>query len=88
MIKVPNVKLFNKVVDRAVNELEFYNDPVSYRCDLLTAHADVGLDFEKLLDFPIHDFFHDVVGLGLNIDRYKCKVENNFVPRCALPEEV
>ena len=86
--EVPNIKLFNKVVDRAVNELDVYNDEVSYRCDLLTAHTDLGLDFEKLLAFPIHDFFHDIVGLALNTDRYKSKVINDFVPRCALPEEV
>ena len=86
--EVPNIKLFNKVVDRAVNELDVYKDEVSYRCDLLTAHTDIGLDFEKLLAFPIYDFVHDMRGIANNVDRYKNKVENGFVPRCALPEEV
>ena len=88
MIKVPNVKLFNKVVDRAVNECDLYNDEISYRCDLLNAHVDIGLDFEKLLNFGLCDFMHDLYGLSRNIDRYKFKVMNGFVPRCALPEEV
>lgn len=88
MRKVPNVKLFNKVVDRCVNELGYYNDPISYRCDLLTAHVEVGLDFEKLLNFPFIDFDHDIYGLACCIDRYAGKVMNDFVPRCALPEEV
>ena len=88
MIKVPNVKLFNKVVKRAVNECGFYNNEVSYRCDLLNGHTDLGLDFEKLLNFGKEDFHHDMYGLSSNIDRYKMKVMNGFVPRCALPEEV
>ena len=86
--EVPNVDLFNKVVKRAVNECNYYKDEVSYRCDLLNAHTDLGLDFEKLLNFGKEDFHHDMYGLSSNIDRYKMKVMNDFLPRCALPEEI
>jgi len=89
MRELPNLKLFNAIVDRCVNDLSFYNDGgMSYRCDLMTAHDDIGLDFKKLLAFPANDFYHDINGIADNVDRYKMKVMNNFVPRCALPEEV
>jgi len=81
--------LFRAVVWRCRNELPkwYGDDGLSWCCDLDTAHNDIGLDFHKLLYSPCEDFVHDVVGISNNVDRYKLKVMNNFVPRCALPEE-
>jgi hypothetical protein len=89
MRKFPKIDLFDKVIDRCVNELGYYSDGgMSYRLDLMTAHDDIGLDFKKLLNFPFNDFDHDIYGLACSIDRLERKVMNDFVPRCALPEEV
>jgi hypothetical protein len=90
MRELPNLKLFNAVAWRCDVELPgFYNDAgTSWKCDLDTAHIDIGLDFKKLLNCESADFVHDMRGIANNIDRYKLKVMNNFVPRCALPEEV
>lgn len=55
--------------------------------DINAAHSNgCPLDFQKLLDFPDFDFFHDVDGTRTHIDRKTGKLQHHFVPRCAQPE--
>ena len=83
----PNLETFNAVAKRAVADVGIYSDEVSYRCDLLTAHADIGLDFDQLLESSPREFRHDIVGLSRSVDRYKSKVIE-FIPICSIKEAV
>lgn len=54
--------------------------------DLEYCHDDIPLDFEKLADFGDGDFGHDISGIYWNFNRDTKKLENCFVPRCAVRE--
>ena len=53
------------------------------KMDLEAAHCNgMPLDFDQLLEFPLADFAHDVVGIHNHIDRDTGKLLDCFVPRC------
>lgn len=54
--------------------------------DVTACHANgCPLDLEKLLHADAFNFSHDVFGIARYINRNTGKLENCFVPRCALP---
>jgi len=82
-----NMAAYHKCAERAKEELGHYgNDDFSYRADLHSAHYDVGLDFEKLLEFDGFNFAHDIYGISKHLNRLTLKLENCFLPRCSDPK--
>ncbi len=55
--------------------------------DLEAANATVGLDIDRLLDFPDADFLHDVLGIAQHTDRRTGDLGDGFLPRCAARKE-
>ena len=54
--------------------------------DLEFCHDDdQELDFEKLLAFKDSDLAHDIGGINRDFNRETHKLEDCFVPRCAVP---
>lgn len=72
----------HKVMDRALKQYPTY-PPMTLALDLLNAHDDVGLDFERLLAFEAFDFSHDITGICNHMDRSTGKLRHCFLPRCA-----
>ena len=54
--------------------------------DLEFCNDDIPLDFEKLKGFGDGDFGHDITGIHRHFNRHTKKLEDCFVPRCAIPE--
>jgi hypothetical protein len=52
--------------------------------DLEFCDEDVALDFEKLAGFDDGDFGHDIAGIYRHFNRQTKKLEDCFVPRCAV----
>lgn len=82
-------RLFTRIIERF---FEFDHikpwelDKLSVEMDLIACHCnDYPLDLERLLfKFDDFDFLHDVVGIMNHINRDTAKLENLFIPRCAL----
>ncbi len=60
-----------------------YIDKLSLTMDVEFADQDVGMDLQKLLDFPDGDFFHDMGGIVRHMNRETKKLGDCFMPRCA-----
>ena len=43
-----------------------------------------GVDVERLLSFPDADFYHDMNGIFVHMDRETCRLGDCFVPRAGL----
>lgn len=82
--------LLMRVVDRAINELNGYPDePRTLIMDLNACHANgCPLDFAGLLTAHLGDFSHDIYGVREHINRQTGKLEDCFVPRYALANQV
>lgn len=52
--------------------------------DLEFCNDDIPLDFEKLAAFDDGDFGHDIGGIYRHFNRQTKKLEDCFVPRCAV----
>lgn len=80
-----NMGLICKIADRVQKEVQI-DDRMSLVMDIEVAHCHIPLDLQKLLDAPSFDFGHDVGGIRQNLNRETGKIDNCFLPRCALPE--
>ncbi len=54
--------------------------------DLEYCNDDIPLDFKKLQDFDDMNFDHDIGGIRRHFNRETKKLEDCFLPRCAIPE--
>ncbi len=74
--------LIRKIVARGKSEVREL-DGMSVAMDLSAVNAnDCKLDFEKLLEFDDFNFWHDINGISVHIDRETGKLQNCFLPRC------
>ncbi len=53
--------------------------------DIEYTNDEIPLDLEKFLAFDDGDFGHDITGIFSNFNRETLKMDNFFLPRCALP---
>lgn len=89
MVKA-DVDAITKVMERAWDKIkDSYPDKLSLFMDLHATHTNgCPLDFNKLLSFDDFDFYHDILGIRKNLNRDTKKLENVFLPRCAVPNAV
>lgn len=74
------------IVDRWL-AMQGQRDAIVVVMDLSAANGVNGnppLDLDRLEAFDHLNFAHDMAGIGRNINRRTGKIENNFVPRCAI----
>lgn len=78
-----------QVCERAEKEGLAYASRISMHMDLDCADRDCPLDFDKLLDFPLPDFQHDIIGIARHLDRtkYPGTLIDGFLPRCAIRQD-
>jgi len=82
MIDQKHVDLIIEITDRAWVKLKNnYEDKLSLMMDVETAYQDCLLDLQKLLDADDFNFYHDIIGIGNNLNRQTKKLENCFLPR-------
>jgi hypothetical protein len=56
---------------------------IDWHMDLTACHSNgCPMDFQKLLDAPMFDFLHDMVGIANHIDRSTGQLQHCFLPRC------
>lgn len=83
-------ELINQIADRAVALATKHGskyDKMTATMDVTACHANgCELDLNKLLGAPEHEFAHDIGGIRNHINRRTGKLEDCFVPRCAMPE--
>lgn len=71
--------LIDRIVDRAK-----VDDPMGLDMDITACHCNGNpLDLQKFADALYPDFWHDINGIRLYIDRSTGKLSNCFVPRCS-----
>lgn len=63
-------------------------DHVDLQMDLEFCHQHTPLDFLKMLDADDFDLVHDVLGIRQHLNRETGELENCFVPRMAITEQV
>ena len=78
-------KLINRIVARFIaSNSSYYKDSIEHVMDLIACHNHgCRLDFQKLLNAPEFDFFHDMYGIAKHLDRNNGQLQDLFVPRCA-----
>lgn len=81
-----------RIVDRLHQDLPTAYESQPRRVWIMDIQACHGngcpLDLPILLTMPELDFSHDVLGIRENINRTTGKLDNYFVPRCALSNHV
>lgn len=76
--------LILSIVNRGWEKMkENYKDKLSMIMDIEYAHKDCPLKLQELFDADDMNFYHDIIGIGNNIDRATGKLKNCFVPRFA-----
>lgn len=78
-------KLINRIVARfLLSNPSYYKGSIEHVMDLIVCHNHgCKLDFQKLLNAPDFDFFHDMYGIAKHLDRKNGQLQEFFVPRCA-----
>lgn len=71
------LKLFGDLVGDGISKIDLV-------MDLEYANEDIPLDFEKLLGFDDGNFAHDIIGIYKNFNRETLRMDNFFLPRCAV----
>lgn len=75
-------ELITKIAQRAVKELKNL-EYMDTSMDITAVHCnDVKLDLQKLLDFDLFNFAHDIYGINRSLNRNAGKLEFGFLPRC------
>lgn len=83
-------ELIGKIVDRAFKETDIgdVQDRMTTHMDLTACHANgCEIDLARMLAAPKLDFVHDLYGIRRHINRRTGKLEDCFVPRCAMAGE-
>ena len=62
-------------------ELSVALDRTSLSMDLTVCHNLRHADLSTLLDFPLYDFAHDLIGITKYLDRKNGKLKECFMPR-------
>ena len=81
-------ELIQKICDRALKKDEvrvIVVERLDLEMDITAAHCNgCRLDLEKLLSFNDRNFFYDIIGITIHVDRKTGKLRNHFLPRCAV----
>lgn len=80
--------LISKIADRGIKLTEQLGGPPVEKTeavmDISAAHLAVGLRLDQFVTMRDPDFAHDFFGIRATINRRTGKLENCFLPRCAL----
>lgn len=74
--------LCNKIAERSVKECGF--DKCTAFMDITICHSEAReINLEELLNAPLEDFSHDVLGINQHLDHDTHKLTDYFLPRYA-----
>lgn len=85
--------IIGRIVKRAVAMAREHDmkgiDAMELSMDVTACHLNgCPLELAKLESAPDTDFAHDVFGIRRSIDRKTGQLQNSFLPRCSVPENV
>lgn len=84
--KLNDCLTIRKIAARAVERAARHGivlDPLDIEMDVSATHANgCRLDLQKLLDFDVVNFAHDISGIRRHLDRDTGKLQDHFLPRC------
>ena len=84
MINQNNVNLIMDITDRAWGKLkDNYKDKLDLMMDIDATNENCPLRLKELLNADDFNFYHDIIGIGNNLNRKTKKLENCFLPRYA-----
>ena len=84
MVTQNNVNLIMDITDRAWGKLkDNYKDKLDLMMDIDATNENCPLRLKELLDADDFNFYHDLIGIGNNLNRKTKKLENCFLPRFA-----
>lgn len=84
MIDQKKVDLIIAIVDRGWEKMKAnYPDKLSMMMDIDATNENCRLKLLELLVAKDADFYHDLIGIGNNLNRKTKKLENCFLPRYA-----
>jgi len=75
------------IVTRTIREHPSLSRRLDLMMDLEYTHQCIPMDLDQFLNFDAGNFNHDIGGIVANFNRETLKMDNCFVPRCALPEQ-
>ena len=74
--------LCNQIAERSVKECGF--DKCTAYMDIIICHSEAReIKLEELLNAPLEDFSHDVLGINQHLDHGTHKLTDCFLPRYA-----
>jgi hypothetical protein len=79
--KAKDFDTIDLIVERTIKLHANQSDQVTLFIDLMKCHDEVTLDLEKLLNFPVGDFLHDIYGIQQYMDRRTGILKDCFLPR-------
>lgn len=80
--KIEKTRLIMKIVDRGWEKMKSnYRDKLSMTMDIDATNENYPLKLQELLEAEDFNFYHDLIGIGNNLNRKTKKLENCFLPR-------
>ncbi len=79
-----DLKTIDLIVNRLQDDTLSRLDRMTLTMDIAAAHQYQPIDLERLLAANDSNFYHDVNGIVVNLDRTTGLLENCFVPRYSL----
>lgn len=84
MVDQNKVNLIMDIVDRGWEKMKVnYKDKLSMMMDIDATNENCPLKLQELLNADDFNFYHDLIGIGNNLNRKTKKLENCFLPRFA-----
>jgi len=76
-----------KIIKRVFDAERVYypGDRIDLALDLEHTDKVIPLDFDRLIEFPDGDFYHDILGIYRHFDTQEKVMKDCFLPRCAKP---
>lgn len=76
-----------KIIKRVFDAEKVYypGDRIDLALDLEYTDKVIPLDFDRLIEFPDLDFYHDIMGIYRHFDTEEKVMKDCFLPRCAKP---
>jgi hypothetical protein len=82
-----NFEAIEKIIKRVfdADKVIYPGDRIDLALDLEHTDKVIPLDFDRLIEFPDGDFYHDILGIYRHFDTEAKVMKDCFLPRCSKP---
>jgi hypothetical protein len=85
-----NFEAIEKIIKRVfdADKVIYPGDRIDLALDLEHTDKVIPLDFDRLIEFPDGDFYHDILGIYRHFDTEAKVMKDCFLPRCSKPSVI